>query len=207
MKKILNLIRPYYFDEAQHKFRRMGGWFLLIITLIGAATFFTAWVISARVELKTISNFEEEQKIVIIKNGDKFSEKKLALFLKELHVKYPEIIYAQAKLESGNFKSELVKTNNNYFGMKISGNRPTTRSAEENGYAYYDNWRMSVIDYVFYSWCNLKDLKTREDYYDALTQMKYSETSDYIERVKTNEKEYFKILEKIQEGTKSIELR
>ena len=54
----------------------------------------------------------------LVVHGEKFTEKKLVELLKDCNFKYPYIILAQAKLESGNFTSSLFRSNNNMFGMK-----------------------------------------------------------------------------------------
>ena len=72
----------------------------------------------------------------LIVHGEKFSEEKLVELLKNCNFKYPYIVLAQAKLESGDFKSKIFKQNNNMFGMKKPRRRTTTASMEKNGYAY-----------------------------------------------------------------------
>ena len=49
---------------------------------------------------------------------EKFSEKALVNLLVSCNVKFPHIVLAQAKLESGNYSSKMFKVNHNLFGMK-----------------------------------------------------------------------------------------
>lgn len=56
--------------------------------------------------------------------------------LKRQGVPHPKIVLAQARLETGNFKSRLCRDSHNLFGIKHNGR-----------YARYSNWRESVTDY------------------------------------------------------------
>ena len=51
--------------------------------------------------------------------------------LKKYNVKYPQIVLAQAKLETGNYTSTLCKKHGNLFGLKRKG-----------GYVKFNNWRI-----------------------------------------------------------------
>lgn len=128
-----------------------------------------------------------------IKN-DSFNEKKLILYLKELRIKYPHIVLAQAKIESGNYNSVLFKKNNNLFGMRHPGVRTTTSKGSRFGYAYYNSWRESVLDYALFSVYVGKSISSEKEYYDFLGRV-YAEDSSYIRVIKsTIEKNKFKSL-------------
>ena len=87
--------------------------------------------------------------------------------LKELHrqkVPHANIVLAQARLESGNFKSALYKRTNNLFGIK-SG----------KVYKEYPHWRKSVEDYR-------KLISSRYNggcYYAFLENIKYATNPNY----------------------------
>lgn len=94
--------------------------------------------------------------------------------LEYYNVKNPEIVYAQAVLETGNFKSGLSVKHGNLFGLKRRDNR----------YMTFDHWSASVIAYrdkVQYKWREEKG----EDYYDFLTRIGYAEDPLYIQKLKT----------------------
>jgi hypothetical protein len=59
---------------------------------------------------------------------------------------YPEVVFMQARIESGNFTSKVFRDNNNMFGMRLPRIRPTLAVGERYGYAVYASWRDSVID-------------------------------------------------------------
>lgn len=71
-------------------------------------------------------------------------------FIKSLNISHADIVYAQAVLESGNFTSDIFKSNHNLFGMKEPLVRNTVALGTKNGYAYYKHWEHSIIDYALY---------------------------------------------------------
>jgi hypothetical protein len=94
-------------------------------------------------------------------------------------IQYPEIVYAQALLETGHFKSKLCTQYNNLFGLY--NNR--TRS-----YYRFDNWWDSVIAYrdkVQYKY------KGNTDYYTFLVNLPYATDPNYIRKIKQLEYKYY----------------
>ena len=63
------------------------------------------------------------------------SKENLWVEIKECNIKFPEIVFAQALLESGELKSTVTKLNNNLFGMKYPYKRNTTAVGVRKGYA------------------------------------------------------------------------
>lgn len=121
-------------------------------------------------------------------SDDQFNEKNLIKCIRELRIKYPHIVLAQAKLESGDYRSFIFKNNNNLFGMKHPGVRPTTSMGCKFGYASYSSWRESVIDYLLYSTTQIKNVSSEEEYYNFLGRM-YAENTSYVEILKKMVKE------------------
>jgi len=74
-----------------------------------------------------------------------FSESKLKECLK-MYVYEPEITFAQSKLETGNYTSNIFEENNNLFGMKHPKQRPTLSIGINRGSAVYEKWQDSVLD-------------------------------------------------------------
>ena len=128
----------------------------------------------------------QETKEIVIKEANKeneFTPEKLKAYVLELNIRFPHIVYAQARLETGNFSSSIFKENNNLFGMKVATKRPTTNKGEENGHAYYENWKESVVDYAFYQAQYLSDIKTESEYFEYL-RGSYAENPTYVEKLK-----------------------
>ena len=116
--------------------------------------------------------------------AEQFSEEALLSFMKELRIKYPETVLAQARLETGNFTSDIFKENHNLFGMKVAGKRPTSAVGVHRGHAQYRDWKDSVIDYaLFQSYIIAKLPKNNIEEYRNYIQKFYSETSDYLTRI------------------------
>lgn len=171
----------YYFDKEhlEYKFAKKS----LIITIISALIIIVSTIMFAsslvadkknegeinnNSNLIDISAMEPEEEIIIINNVDEFTEEKLKNYIIELNIKYPDIVFAQARYESGNWgtnpNASLFKNNNNLFGMKCATSRTTTNQGEQYGHAYYTHWRMSVIDYAMWQDAYARKLKSREDY-------------------------------------------
>ena len=113
-----------------------------------------------------------------------FSEVALLIYMKELGIKYPETVLSQARLETGNFTSDIFKENNNLFGMKVAEKRPTTAIGVNRQHAAYRNWKDSVVDYaLFQSFAVSKLPRANLPEYRKYLQKFYSETSDYLQRL------------------------
>lgn len=80
------------------------------------------------------------------------------------NIPHANIVLAQAKLESGNFKSELVRTHQNIFGLK-KGNR----------YRRYSHWTECVKDYKK---C-ISDRYNGGNYYAFLNRIGYAGHPNY----------------------------
>ena len=80
------------------------------------------------------------------------------------NIPHANIVLAQAKLETGNFRSDLVRTHQNIFGLK-KGNR----------YRRYSHWTECVKDYK-------KCISNRYSggcYYDFLNRIGYASHPNY----------------------------
>lgn len=114
--------------------------------------------------------------------NENFSKENLEKELINLNIKFPDIVLAQAILETNNFKSRIFLENNNLFGMKPAKLRPTTSNGVLNGYAYYNNWKESVLDYALYQAAYAKSIDTEDNYYILLTT--FAEDTSYIKKLK-----------------------
>lgn len=132
--------------------------------------------------VKTEASIPEEQKLIVLKEINHFSEDRLVEKIDGLNFRFPHIVLAQAKLESNNFRSYLFKQNNNMFGMKLPSSRLTLAKGEEHGYASYDTWIESLMDYALYYSSYLKDIRTEKEYYEFLSKF-YAEDLAYVEKI------------------------
>lgn len=87
-------------------------------------------------------------------------------------VNHPEIVYAQAVLETGWFTSSLCLNYHNLFGLYNS---------KKMRYYKFNHWAESVVAYV-----QLVQYKYKppDDYYEFLSRIGYAEDPDYINKLK-----------------------
>jgi uncharacterized FlgJ-related protein len=111
--------------------------------------------------------------------------------LNNVGVKWPEIAFAQAVLESGHFKSVVYKSNNNLFGMRLPGKRETVALGKKMGYATYTSWQESVYDYKLYQDYILEKRKidSKEEYIGYIKRT-YAESSNYIQLLRKIMKDF-----------------
>lgn len=102
--------------------------------------------------------------------------------INDLNIEYPSIVFSQAMLESNFATSDLFSENNNLFGMKYSGSRPTTSNKIHNGYKKYKDWRESIIDYALLQSCFYRNL-SKDEYYNKLQSI-YAEDKNYVINLK-----------------------
>lgn len=159
----------YVKDTKRIKFAILGLISLVMITfLLGRYT-----------NLQALDAFEKELIVLNLqKEKNKFTEEKLIAMLKDLNVKFPYIALAQAKLETGSFKSKVFKQNNNLFGMKQARVRVNTAKGTNLNHAYYENWQESVYDYAFYQCRYMSNARTEAEYFAAL-DASYAEATYY----------------------------
>jgi uncharacterized FlgJ-related protein len=131
----------------------------------------------------TINNLSQEEKLIIIRENNEFSESKLIKKIKDLNFKFPHIVLAQAYQETGQFSSVIFKQNNNLFGMKEAKQRATVAIGTSHNHAKYNTWNDSVVDYALYYSTYLYSINTEEEYFQYLNQ--YAEDPSYTERLKT----------------------
>ena len=99
---------------------------------------------------------------------------------------YPDIVIAQAKLETGHFKSEVFKMNNNLFGMRHPLQRVTLSRGSNLNHAVYNSWQHSLMDYAMWYNKYCSKYQTKDEVYN------------YLQRVYSTNKNYIKILKQVK---------
>jgi hypothetical protein len=103
--------------------------------------------------------------------------------LSDIPIKHKDIVYAQAIIESGNFKSHSFILRNNIFGMKeVMGTRPTTQIGGSGGYGIYYTLEDCIIDYWIWQYLYCRDLNEKE--YLEYLQRNYAEDTEYSDKIK-----------------------
>jgi uncharacterized FlgJ-related protein len=103
-------------------------------------------------------------------------------FIYSLPFTQKEIVLAQSIFESGWFSSKLFKRTNNLFGMKMPKSRETTAIKSSNGYAVYEDWKKSIIDYLLLQ--KTLNITSKSEYYHYLNK-RYSENGKYSKNIKS----------------------
>jgi len=171
----------YKFNQDTLEFQRVkpstyvkvGSLVLAVATIVGFST-------SPRAVLKDLT---PEEKIIVVREYNGFTQKALIEKIKSLNFKFPYIILAQSYQETGHYSSTIFRENNNLFGMKEAVLRTNLAKGTNRGHAYYDTWQDSLIDYALYSATYLSDIKTEGEYFEYLRQ-NYAEDKSYVTRLK-----------------------
>lgn len=87
-------------------------------------------------------------------------------------IEHSDIVYAQAILETGWFKSRICLQYNNLFGLYNSRTKSFYR---------FNHWSESVIAYK--KWIQRR-YKPPGDYYQFLVQINYAEDKEYVNKLK-----------------------
>jgi hypothetical protein len=167
----------YIYNKSQLKFEpvRYSNY---LKTILGAFT------IAAIVSFNIMEVEDYERILEINISGEReFSEEKLVRKLKELNIRYPHIVLAQAKLESNNYSSRIFIDSHNLFGMKEARMRINTAKGTQYNHAYYGTWQESVLDYAFWMATYGSKCKTEQQYYNLLNG--YAEDPNYQAKLKS----------------------
>lgn len=119
-------------------------------------------------EIKVVHIINEEQPDFFSKSP----QEGLMEALEYYKVKHPQIVYAQAVLETGHFKSDLCLNDNNLFGLYNS---------KKHRYYTFDHWKDCIIAYKEMIQYKYKD---GDDYLNFLKEIGYAEDSEYICKLK-----------------------
>jgi len=158
----------YSFDREQLTFTKDPKKLVKILLVIIGLLLCT-FAIGRYMQFKALDKYEKQLIVLNLeKEKNKFTEEKFVELIKELNMKFPHIVYAQARIESGNFKSAVFRQNNNLFGMREARVRVNTAKGTNLNHAYYDNWKESVYDYAFYQCRYMSNADSEAEYYAAL---------------------------------------
>lgn len=101
------------------------------------------------------------------------NERSLYIALLDSGILHPDIVFAQAILETGYFTSNVTTNYNNLFGLYNS---------RKGDYFKFNHWRESISAYKRF--IEVK-YDTKSDYLVFLDKMGYAEDPKYIYKVKT----------------------
>ena len=103
------------------------------------------------------------------------NEENFYLVCKIYDIKFPEIVYAQARLESGNFKSKLFQTKNNFLGLYNS---------RIKDFYKFDHWTDCLLGYRDLLQFKYTGDDNQETYYKFLKDLPYAMDPEYTQKVR-----------------------
>lgn len=142
----------------------------LIIALLVVA--FLVNVYSDNKKENTIVEKEDSVSVQWRQNHFLLSEENLYNELVAQGVDFPEIVTAQAILETGHFKSYACLQQNNLFGLRDNKGK----------YMSFPHWTDAVAAYKKY--IQRYNHPVPEDYYAYLQELGYAEDPQYIDKLK-----------------------
>lgn len=96
---------------------------------------------------------------------------------------YAMILYAQAKLETGGFVSNIYKKGNNLFGMKPSIKRNRFWQSKLLGHAKYSHRFVCIMDRIDWDiWSGILFKGNVLDYMNAVVKKGYAEDKEYFSK-------------------------
>lgn len=156
-----------------NKFKKLIGLDTFEILLILGAIVFLLAIFKAKRQFNNpdFSNVEQSNYKTTTYDDTSFSEENLKKWMKDLNIEHADIVFNQAKHETGNFTSNRFKKYNALFGFQIT----------DTNIIKYKSWKESVIDYKCWQ---MKRLKDNEDYYKFLIRVKYAADTNYVKKLK-----------------------
>lgn len=172
-------MKLYRYDHSTLSYKKIP-WFrkyIIYVTLLMGLFF------ALKTTERVYHHYFETEKVLLVECENEFSEEKLIDKLKELNFKFPWIVLAQARRETGHYTSAIFRENNNLFGLKEAKVRLNLAQGTNRGHAIFNSWEESLLDYSLWSATYASKCNTEEKYYQLLGQM-YAESPTYIQDLK-----------------------
>ena len=175
-------MKLYKYDDTKLQFKQINYAPKLIKAIVITFTIFAFMgVNTAEPNVEYITDVEE---VLLVEEENQFTEEKLIEEIKRLNFKYPHIVLAQAKLETGNYTSRIFKENHNLFGMKEAKVRLNLAEGTQYSHAYYNDWEDSIMDYALWYASYARKCKNEKQLYKLLDKQ-YAEASYYVETLQS----------------------
>jgi hypothetical protein len=184
----------YKLKNENYQLRKVNMWVIITALIVTCLLIYISVTLKHQdilIESLNTQLEQEEQMLSLeysigywfINQPEQINDSILYLFLKNNNAWYPEILLKQAKLESGNYTSDVFNNTNNLYGMKKVGKRQTTQlKSTYNGYGCYTNWCESVLDRMLWDIFMFGNNKpTKEEYLSAMNI--YAEDMNYESKI------------------------
>lgn len=193
-KDTLNLV-----EIPKHKILIAVTSVLIITVLLTVMT--TLYIKKEREKL----NYQQLLELINLTENKRVSPSAIFEYMKEIGIKYPEIVWSQVALET-RFCSRVSQENHNYFGMKNAARRPNLQSGKNLNHAAYKNWKLSVIDYAMWqASVGVLKIKSEREYLEYLGK-RYAADPNYVEKIKSIREKFDYYLEKYDTQFKNGDL-
>lgn len=172
---------------------KIGGTIILVLLL--------AWAL-----VHTVRTFEKDEDLFVLEVNCEYIcpvelEEESSLKnqvieeIDKINFMHPSIIKAQAQLESG-FSSDLLKDNNNPWGMRHPGVRETTSKGSNRGFAVFGSISCATLDRKY--WDNMifgESRVSKEEYLRVIARSYFgndpeAKPEEYIKTVINIAKDY-----------------
>jgi uncharacterized FlgJ-related protein len=173
-------MKTYYLTEdLQLKKYKPYKWILITLGLILYSSFVTIKTIN-KIQLKPIYRPVISNQITVNDTVPALTEQNVYNEILAQNIMFPEIVFKQCMVESGNLKSNIAIENNNLFGLRVYPNSDTTYAIARNrGHLAFKDWRDSVKEYARLQKRNFKP----KYYYLFLKESNYAESPTYIQKL------------------------
>jgi len=188
-KKPMYKRRILYYCPKKYSFIDITRMTKIFLTTVISLTIvmLMMWLLKPKSDKVLVKLLPQEVKVLVIKENNTFSKEEFIKYLKEINIKFPHIVYAQAWQES-RFSSPIFKENNNLFGMKLARSRTTTATGLHRKHAMYNSWKECVLDYALYQASYLNHIKTEEQYLQYLKS--YAGSPTYVQKISALSKKF-----------------
>lgn len=125
--------------------------------------------------VKSVNELQAEEPELLLDTLT-LNEENFIRVCKYYDVQFPDVVFAQAKLESGHFSSKVFRNNNNMLGLYDSINKR---------FYHFDHWTQCLRGYkelVQYKYEGIDDV---EAYYAWLAELPYASDEQYVNKVKS----------------------
>ena len=170
-------MKLYQYDKSELRFKEVSVKYYVIRFL---AILFVFSGLSFGVATKVIY---ETIPMVYVAEKEQFNIENFKKEVFNSKIRFPNVVWKQALIESNRFKSPVFLEANNCFGMKISVSRPNMQIGEYLGFAEYRNVHECLADYAIWQMAYCKEIKTEEEYIDFLDKI-YCPNQGYKELLK-----------------------
>jgi hypothetical protein len=112
----------------------------------------------------------KSEAVINLITNESFTKQKFFEEVDNSNFNFPDIIKAQALIESEHFSSPVWKENNNALGMRLPNTRFTVATGDNLGHATYRTWKDCIKDRLIYEALYLNDL-TKDQYFKYLDKV------------------------------------